>query len=259
MKVVIFAGGLGTRLSEETNLIPKPMIEINGKPILWHIMKIYEKYNYTDFIILVGYKSYLIKEYFVNYFLHQSDVTVDLATNDVSYISNASEPWRVTLLDTGAKSQTGTRLLKAKKYIENEPFLLTYGDGLSDIDMNKQLEFHNSRNALVTMTAVQPAGRFGSFRADETTSQVLDFVEKPAGDGSWINGGFFICEPSILDHIPSDANVAFEDFPLQNIAKLGKLYSFHHHGFWKCMDTLRDKNELNELALSSPFWLNKVI
>lgn len=258
MKVVIFAGGLGTRLSEETSLLPKPMIDICGRPILWHIMKTYSRYNFIDFIVLVGYKSYLIKEYFVNYYLHQSDVVVDLQSNSVQYIASSSEPWKVTLLDTGSDTLTGTRLLKAKDYLQDSPFLLTYGDGLSDIDMVDQIAFHKNSNAVVTMAAVQPAGRFGSFEVDESTNKVNNFIEKPAGDGSWVNGGFFICEPEIFNFIPNNQNVAFEESPLSDLARAGKLYSYYHSGFWKCMDTLRDKQELNRLASSNPIWLKPI-
>lgn len=256
MKVAIFAGGLGTRLSEETTIIPKPMLHIAGKPILWHIMKSYAKYGFTDFVVLVGYKSYVIKEYFVNYCLHQSDVTIDLAKNEVQFISSSSEPWKVTLLDTGDSTLTGTRLAKAQRYLENDTFLLTYGDGLSDIDMKTQISYHRSHGGIVTMTAVQPAGRFGTFVSDPDTNAVVSFTEKPAGDGSWINGGYFVCEPTIFSYLPSDNNYAFEETPLQSLARDGRLFTYKHNGFWKCMDTLRDKQELELIASNSPCWLD---
>ena len=255
MKVVIFAGGLGTRLSEETNLLPKPMIEINGRPILWHIMQSYSAFGYSEFVILLGYKSYLIKEYFAHYCLHNSDVEIDCSSNSIRYLSPSNDPWKITLLDTGVSSLTGTRLLMAKKYL-NSTFMLTYGDGLSDLDMVDQLRFHRSHGGLCTFASVQPAGRFGTFVNHPDSTLVKSFTEKPAGDGSWINGGFFICEPAILDFIPSDINVAFEDHPLQDLSLSSQLHSYRHTGFWKCMDTLRDKVELNRIALSNPVWLH---
>jgi glucose-1-phosphate cytidylyltransferase len=258
MKVVIFAGGLGTRLSEETSLLPKPMIPLAGKPILWHIMKSYSRYGFSDFIVLLGYKAYVVKEYFANYYLHQNDVRFNLKDNSVEYLSSDSEDWNVTLLDTGMATLTGSRLQQARHLLSSEPFLLTYGDGLSDLDMNAQLEFHRSHAGQLTMTAVQPAGRFGSFQSDNESNKVTTFIEKPAGDGSWVNGGFFICEPDIFDHIPYGENVAFESHPLQSLAAQGLLYSYYHNGFWKCMDTLRDKNELNQIASVSAPWLAPV-
>jgi glucose-1-phosphate cytidylyltransferase len=258
MKVVIFAGGLGTRLSEETTVLPKPMIAIAGKPILWHIMKCYSRYGLSDFIILLGYKGYTIKEYFANYYLHQNDVCFNLKDNSVEYLSSESEDWKVTLLDTGSDTLTGTRLQRARHLLSDETFFLTYGDGLSDLDMKAQIDFHRSHPGYLTMTAVQPAGRFGSFQSDNDSNKVTSFVEKPAGDGSWINGGFFICEPGIFDHIPYGENVAFEHYPLQSLATHDLLYSYYHNGFWKCMDTLRDKNELNQIAIASAPWLAPV-
>lgn len=244
MKVLLLAGGYGTRLSEETEIRPKPMAEIGGKPILWHIMKIYSHYGFNDFVILLGYKGYFIKEYFANYFLHQSDVTIDLSNNAMKVHNNTSEPWKVTLLDTGQDTMTGGRIKRAKEYIGDETFLLTYGDGVADIDLNKLVGYHQSTGNLVTMTAVQPEGRFGAL---ETSGNRVDsFLEKPKGDGAWINGGFFVCQPQVLDYIQGDTTV-FEHEPLQKLAKEGQLYNYRHYGFWKCMDTLRDKKGLNEL------------
>jgi glucose-1-phosphate cytidylyltransferase len=244
MKVLLLAGGFGTRLSEETEIRPKPMAEIGGRPILWHIMKVYSHYGFNDFVILLGYKGYFIKEYFANYFLHQSDVTIDLSTNAMKVHNNTSEPWKVTLLETGQDTMTGGRIKRAKDYIGREPFLLTYGDGVADIDLGKLVGFHQKNGKLVTMTAVQPEGRFGAL---ETTGNRVDsFLEKPKGDGAWINGGFFVCQPEVLDYISNDDTV-FEQEPLQNLAKEGQLLHYRHDGFWKCMDTLRDKKVLNEM------------
>lgn len=247
MKVLILAGGHGTRLSEETDIRPKPMIEIGGKPILWHIMKIYSHYGFNDFIILLGYKGYSIKEYFANYYLHQSDVTFDMQTGEMHVHSNASEPWRVTLLDTGTDTMTGGRIKRAKEFIGNETFLLTYGDGVSDINIHELYAYHVEHKAKVTLTAIQPAGRFGALSIEGT--QISEFVEKPLGDGNWINGGFMVCEPEVLELLDSDATV-FEQEPLQTLAREGKLHAYKHHGFWHCMDTLRDKISLNKM------WLN---
>jgi glucose-1-phosphate cytidylyltransferase len=244
MKVLLLAGGLGTRLSEETSILPKPMLEIGGKPILWHIMKSYSHYGFNDFVILLGYKGYVIKEYFANYFLHQSDVTIDLKNNNMEIHNNSSEPWKVTLIDTGLNSMTGGRIKRAKQFIGNETFMLTYGDGVCDVDIQKLLEHHKKHAKKATMTAIQPAGRFGAL--DIQTELVNEFIEKPAGDGSWINGGFMVCEPEVLDLIGSDRTV-FEQDPLQTLAKEGELSAYKHNGFWQCMDTLRDKTYLNEL------------
>src|SRR5450432_219018 len=244
MKVLLLAGGYGTRLSEETEIRPKPMAEIGGKPILWHIMKIYSHFGFNDFVILLGYKGYYIKEYFANYFLHQSDVTIDLSTNGMEVHNNKSEPWKVTLLDTGLNTMTGGRIKRASKFIGDEPFLLTYGDGVSDINISALVEFHKSHGKYITMSAVQPEGRFGALETEG--NRVESFLEKPKGDGNWINGGFFVCQPEILKYIDDDKTV-FEQEPLQKLAKEGQLYNFRHEGFWKCMDTLRDKNALNEL------------
>jgi len=247
MKGVILAGGFGTRLSEETDLRPKPMVEIGSKPILWHIMKTYSSHGINDFVILLGYKGYYIKEYFANYFLHQSDVTINLSNNEMEIHSNQSEPWKVTLVDTGLNSMTGARVKKAKQYIDNEPFLLTYGDGVGDIDIQKTLDFHKQHGKLLTMTSAQPDGRFGALDIDQKTNQVREFQEKPKGDGSWINAGYFICQPEVLDYIDDSDDVIFEQDPLKNLAKDGQIYTYKHDGFWMPMDTLRDKIELNKL------------
>lgn len=244
MKVLLLAGGYGTRISEETDIRPKPMIEIGGKPILWHIMKIYSKYGFNDFVILLGYKGYYIREYFANYYLHQSDVTFDMKTGHMQTHNNASEPWKVTLIDTGLDTMTGGRIKRARDYIEDKPFLLTYGDGVSDINIAELVEFHKSSKTQATMTAIQPAGRFGAL--DISTGLVTKFVEKPAGDGNWINGGFMVCEPSVLELIENDKTI-FEQYPLQTLASNNQLAAYKHSGFWQCMDTIRDKIYLNEL------------
>ncbi len=245
MKVLLLAGGFGSRLSEETDVRPKPMAEIGDKPILWHIMKIYSHYGFNDFVILLGYKGYYIKEYFANYFLHQSDVTIDLSTNRMEVHNNASEPWKVTLLETGLNTMTGGRIRRAKEYIGNETFLLTYGDGVADVNLHTLVDFHKKHGKSATMTAVQPEGRFGALQTDEN-NRVQSFMEKPRGDGSWINGGFFVCEPCVLDYIENDQTV-FEQKPLEKLSSNGELYTYQHNGFWKCMDTLRDKITLNEI------------
>jgi glucose-1-phosphate cytidylyltransferase len=246
MKILILAGGFGTRLSEETDLRPKPMVDIGGRPILWHIMKLFSRYGHNEFVILLGYKGYYIKEYFANYFLHQSDVTIDLATNKLEIHNNSSEPWRITLLDTGAETMTGGRILRAQSYVGDETFMLTYGDGVSDVDMDALLACHTAHGKAVTMTSVQPDGRFGTFDADEA-GLVSRFLEKPRGDGSWINGGFFVCEPKVFDYINRGDATVFEQEPLQGLAKDGELHTYRHNGFWKCMDTLRDKHDLNQM------------
>jgi len=246
MKVVLLAGGFGTRISEESDLKPKPMIEIGGKPILWHIMKLYSHYGFNDFVILLGYKSYVIKEYFANYFLHQSDVTINLVDNNVEVLNNSSEPWKVTLLDTGLHTMTGGRIKRAQKFIGNEPFMLTYGDGVSNVDIKELVDFHKAHGKALTMTSVQPEGRFGALEI-EKDGQVSTFKEKPKGDGAWINGGFFVCEPKIFDYITEGDNTVFEQDPLMNLAKDNETYAYKHTGFWKPMDTLRDKIALNKM------------
>jgi glucose-1-phosphate cytidylyltransferase len=245
MKVLILAGGFGTRLSEETEIRPKPMVEIGGKPILWHIMKIYSHYGFNDFVILLGYKGYYIKEYFANYYLHQSDVTIDLATGRIEVLNNSSEPWKVTLLDTGLNTMTGGRIKRAKTIVGNESFMLTYGDGVGDINILELLKFHKSHGKAITVTAAQPEGRFGALDIGENNI-VKTFKEKPKGDGAWVNAGFFVCEPKVFDYIEGDSTV-FEKEPLQKLAEDGELYAYKHQGFWKPMDTLRDKLELQKL------------
>ncbi|MCK5537449.1 MAG: glucose-1-phosphate cytidylyltransferase [Bacteroidales bacterium] len=245
MKAVILAGGLGTRLTEETTMKPKPMVEIGGKPILWHIMKIYSTYGIHDFIICLGYKGYLIKEYFANYFLHTSDVTFDIANNKMSVLQQYSEPWHVTLVDTGEKTMTGGRLKRIQDYVEDEDFCFTYGDGLGDIDITQLINFHKKQATLATVTATQPAGRFGALQLNKNNI-VSSFKEKPQGDGIWINGGFFILSPKVIDYIENDDTV-WEQKPLETLAEKGQISAFLHHGFWQPMDTLRDKIHLEKL------------
>jgi len=242
MKVLILAGGFGTRLSEETVLKPKPMIEIGGKPILWHIMKIYSAQGYNDFVICLGYKGYVIKEYFANYFLHQSDVTFDVANNSMEIHNTNADPWKVTLVDTGLNTMTGGRVKRVKDYIGDEPFMLTYGDGVGDVDIPKLVEFHKEKGGLVTVTSVQPSGRFGTLNISNK-GEVKAFEEKPKGERGWINGGFFVCDPSVVDYIENDSTI-WERSPMETIADEGKMFAYLHEGYWKCMDTLRDKNEL---------------
>lgn len=246
MKVLLLAGGFGTRLSEETDIRPKPMVEIGGKPILWHIMKIYSHYGFNDFVILLGYKGYYIKEFFANYFLHRSDITIDIASGKIEILNNTSEPWRVTLLDTGLNSMTGARIKKAKKIVGDNAFMLTYGDGVANIKIDDLLKFHSSHKKIVTMTSAQPDGRFGALEISDQ-DQVLQFKEKPKGDGSWINAGFFVCEPEVFDYIDDDESTVFEQEPLMRLAQDGEIFTYKHHGFWMPMDTLRDKNKLNEM------------
>ena len=246
MKVVLLAGGFGTRLSEETDIRPKPMIEIGGKPILWHIMKTYSHYGFNEFVILLGYKGYYIKEYFANYFLHQSNVTIDLANNKMEIHNNSSEPWKVTLLDTGLDSMTGGRVKKAQTFIGNEAFMLTYGDGVADINIAELVKFHKSHGKLLTMTSAQPDGRFGALEIDKN-NQVKEYKEKPKGDGSWINAGYFVCEPKVFDYILDGDSTVFEQEPLKKLAKDGEIFTYKHHDFWMPMDTLRDKIKLNEM------------
>ena len=245
MKVLILAGGLGSRLSEETSLKPKPMVELGGRPILWHIMKTYSTYGYNDFIILCGYKGYMIKEFFANYYRHRSDLTIDLENNTTCYHKNHAEPWKVTLIDTGLETLTGGRIKRVQEYVGNEPFMLTYGDGVADIDISKLVEFHKSHGKLMTMTSVLPEGRFGALSIDNT-NMVDGFKEKPKGDGSWINGGYFVCQPEIFNYITGD-KTTFEREPLEKLAREGELYTYKHTGFWRPMDTLRDKVVLEDM------------
>ncbi len=245
MKVVILAGGYGTRLSEATSVTPKPMVEIGDKPILWHIMKVYSTFGFNEFIVLLGYKGYIIKEYFINYFLHQSSVQINLENNDLKFFDNKSEPWKVTLLETGLNTMTGGRIKYAREHIGDETFFLTYGDGLSDVNVAETLRFHKKHKKAITMTSIQPPSRYGALNIEEN-NVVTSFLEKPEGEGSWINGGFFICEPRVMDYIEGDTTV-FEQEPLTNLVKEKELLAWQHQGFWACMDTLRDKNYLCEL------------
>ncbi len=244
MKAVILAGGLGTRISEETNLRPKPMIEIGGKPILWHIMKIYAAHGINDFIICLGYKGYLIKEYFANYFLHMSDVTFDMTSNKVEIHHQKAEPWRVTMVDTGDNTMTGGRLKRVACYLGREDFCFTYGDGVANIDISSLIAYHRQQKTLATLTAVQPPGRFGALRLER--QKVQGFTEKPQGDGSWINGGFFVLSPKVIDYIEDDDTV-WEKCPIERLSQESQLSAYKHKGFWQPMDTLRDKNHLEEL------------
>lgn len=244
MKVIILAGGLGTRLSEETVSRPKPMVEIGGMPILWHIMKTYSTYGFNDFIICLGYKGYVIKEYFANYFLHKSDVTIDLSDNSIKVHDSQAEPWKITLVDTGDASMTGGRIKRIEKHVNNEPFMLTYGDGVGNINIADLLTFHKSHGKMCTVTSVQPTGRFGALDLVDG-DRVQSFLEKPKGDGAWINGGYFVCEPDIFKYIGGDTTV-WEKEPMENIAVDGQMFAYKHHGFWKPMDTLRDKQELEQ-------------
>jgi glucose-1-phosphate cytidylyltransferase len=254
MKVVILAGGFGTRFSEETGLRPKPMIEIGGRPILWHIMKIYSAYAIRDFIICCGYRGHMIKEYFANYFLHNADVTFDIQKNHMEVHGHIADPWRVTLIDTGESSGTGGRLKRVTPYLGTEAFYFTYGDGLSDVNLPELIAFHRQEGALVTMTAVQPPGRFGSFTLEEDQARIASFREKPQGDGAWVNGGFFVVEPRALEYIAGDATF-WEAEPMENLARDGQLAVFKHRGFWHCMDHLRDKLILEDLWSSGhPPW-----
>ena len=244
MKVVILAGGFGTRISEETHLKPKPMIEIGGMPLLWHIMKLYSTYDINEFIICCGYKGYMIKEYFSNYSLHMSDITIDLQKNNVVVHQKFTEPWKITLVDTGLNTQTGGRLKRIKNYLDDETFCFTYGDGLCNVDIKKSIEFHKTNGGVGTVTAVQPPGRFGALELDNTN--VLKFQEKVKGDSGWINGGFFVFEPEIFDYIENDATI-LERTPLEQLANRGKLGAYRHTDFWQGLDTLRDRNELDSL------------
>lgn len=244
MKAIILAGGLGTRISEETHLKPKPMIEIGGKPILWHIMKIYSAHGIHDFIICCGYKGYIIKEYFANYFLHMSNVTFDLKNNTMDVHKNNAEPWRVTLVDTGEQTMTGGRMRRVADYLGDDDFCFTYGDGVGDVDISSLIAFHKREGRLATLTATQPPGRFGALNIEE--HRIVSFQEKPHGDGGWINGGFFILSPRVLDYIEGD-HTLWEREPMERLARENQLSAWQHHGFWQPMDTLRDKNHLEEL------------
>jgi glucose-1-phosphate cytidylyltransferase len=248
MKAIILAGGLGTRISEESYLRPKPMIEIGGKPIIWHIMKMYSRYGINDFVICLGYKGYVIKEYFSNYFLHMSDVTFCMRENRMEIHQKFVEPWRITLVDTGERTMTGGRLKRVAPYIENESFCFTYGDGVSDLNIEALVAYHKSSGRLATVTAIQPPGRYGALDIQDGT--VCHFQEKPSGDGAWINGGFFVLEPAVLDYIEGD-DTSWEQKPLQRLAAEGQLSAYEHNGFWQAMDTLRDKNHLEELWSSN--------
>lgn len=254
MKVVILAGGFGTRLSEETGIKPKPMVEIGDRPILWHIMKIYSAHGINDFIICLGYKGYIIKEYFATYSLHMSDVTFDLRNNNMKVHQNGTEPWKVTLVDTGEKTMTGGRLKRIRDYIGDETFCLTYGDGVSNVNIEKLIGFHREQKSLATLTAVQPPGRFGTFNLDRDQYKISTFKEKPQGDGAWINGGFFVAEPSVMDYIENDS-IVWEREPMEMLASDGMLAAYRHHGFWQPMDTLRDQMYLEGLwASGNPPW-----
>ena len=244
MKAVILAGGLGTRISEETSVRPKPMIEIGGRPILWHILKIYSHFGINDFVICCGYKGYVIKEYFANYFLHMSDVTFDMSKNNMEVHSVKAEPWRITLVDTGESTLTGGRLRRVREHLGDQPFCFTYGDGVANVDIDALIKFHHKEGRKATLTAVQPPGRFGTIAFER--GRVLSFEEKPQGDGSWINGGFFVLDPNVIDLIDGD-QCTWEQEPLQRLAEQDQLSAYHHHGFWQPMDTLRDKNQLEDL------------
>lgn len=248
MKAVILAGGLGTRISEETHIKPKPMVEIGGKPILWHIMKLYSAHGVNDFVICCGYKGYVIKEYFANYFLHMSDVSFDMSNNTMEVHERFAEPWKVTLVDTGNATMTGGRLKRIRSYLGDEDFCMTYGDGLSNVDITALIEFHREQGRLATLTATKPPGRFGALSLNK--EEIVSFQEKPSGDGAWINGGFFVLSPKVIDYVEGDATV-WEREPMEQLAKNGQFSSFFHDGFWQPMDTLRDKNLLEDL------WHNK--
>ena len=251
MKAVILAGGLGTRISEESHLKPKPMIEIGGMPILWHIMKIYSCHGINDFIVCLGYKGYVIKEFFANYFLHMSDVTFDMGSNRMEVHERHAEPWRVTLVDTGQETLTGGRLKRVQRYVGEDTFCFTYGDGVTDLDIAASIRFHRTHGRQATVTAIQPPGRYGSLNLDG--AEVRTFQEKPAGDGAWVNAGFFVLEPSVFELIEGD-QTSWETLPLQTLAERDQLQAFQHRGFWLAMDTLRDKNQLEDLWQGAAPW-----
>jgi glucose-1-phosphate cytidylyltransferase len=253
MKAVILAGGLGTRISEESHLKPKPMITIGDKPLLWHIMKIYSHHGINDFIICLGYKGYVIKEYFANYFLHMSNVTFDIANNKMEVHQQSGEPWRVTLVDTGEDTMTGGRIKRIKPYLDNEDFCCTYGDGVSDTDIRATIDFHKKHGKLATVTAIQPPGRYGALQITPG-NEVEAFQEKPAGDGAWVNGGFFVLNPKLIDKYIKDDSIPFEQEPLKGLAADGQLAAWHHRGFWQPMDTLREKNLLEDLWAKGAPW-----
>lgn len=246
MKAVILAGGLGTRLTEETTIKPKPMVEIGGRPVLWHIMKIYAAYGINDFIICCGYKGYVIKEYFANYFLHMSDVTFDMRFNQMNVHCGYAEPWRVTLVDTGDQTMTGGRLKRVREHIGNQTFCFTYGDGVANVNIQELIDFHREQKCLATLTATQPPGRFGAISLEPDQHKITTFREKPEGDGAWINGGYFVLEPEVIDYIEDDSTI-WEQEPLKKLSQDGQLAAYRHPGFWQPMDTLRDKNYLEEL------------
>lgn len=256
MQVGILAGGFGTRLSEETTHIPKPMVEIGEKPILWHIMKIYSNYGYNDFIIMLGYKGYIIKEYFANLFLHQSDVSIDLKKNKIEILNSNSEPWTVKLIDTGLNVMTGARVKRIEKYIDEDQFILTYGDGVCDVDINKLVDFHNKEKRIGTLTAVQPEGRFGALKVENNS--IKSFTEKPKGDQMWINGGFFVLNKCVFDYIDNNPQNVWETDVLEKLSQDDQLSAYKHDGFWQCMDTLREKNYLNKLLQNNNApWIKK--
>lgn len=256
MKVVIFAGGRGTRIAEESVLRPKPMIEIGGKPILWHIMKNYASFGHNEFIICLGYKGSMIKEYFINYFKHNADLTIDLSNNAIEIHQNFAEPFKVSLIDTGLDTMTAGRLQRVLPYVNNETFMLTYGDGLSNVDINKLLSYHKQMGKICTMTAIQANSRFGVINM-ENNGAINSFEEKPADSGTWINGGFFVIEPAIKNYLNSNADqIMWERQPLNDLAKDKQIAAYKHHGFWKCMDTIREREELEEMWLNNPAWKN---
>lgn len=246
MKVVILAGGFGTRISEESSVRPKPMVEIGDKPILWHIMKIYSSYGINDFVICCGYKSYVIKEYFANYHLHRAEVTFDLKNNEMEVHSSCAEPWRVTLVETGDKTMTGGRLKRVRDHVCDETFCMTYGDGVSNVNISQLIEFHKTQGTLATLTAAQPPGRYGAFKLGSTENKITAFKEKPNGDGAWVNSGFFVLEPGVMDYIDGDATT-WEKEPMEKLATNGELAAYKHSGFWQPMDSLRDKHVLEDL------------